>query len=140
MASTEILRDSRQAKFLTKVVEWVKEAVTEGDESKIVEALEELESQVTDIDNAGDLDHVGGVDLVLELLTHPMAKVRQMAFWVVGTTVQSHSKMQEMLLARGVLPKIMQPLGEKTQTNYPPTDSAYRNFILVFGIHYLEDI
>lgn len=57
------------------MVGWVKETVAAGEEDKLVEALEELESQVTDIDNAGDLDSVGGVNVVLELLDHPLPKV-----------------------------------------------------------------
>lgn len=64
-----------KAKFLEKVIGWVKETLVAGDEDKLVEALEELESQVTDIDNAGDLDHVGGVDIVMSLLEHPTPKV-----------------------------------------------------------------
>ena len=60
---------------ILQVVGWVKETVAAGDEDKIVESLEELENQVTDIDNAGDLDSVGGVNVVLELIDHPLPKV-----------------------------------------------------------------
>jgi hypothetical protein len=60
---------------MLQVVGWVKETVAAGDEDKIVESLEELENQVTDFDNAGDLDSMGGVDVVLELIDHPLPKV-----------------------------------------------------------------
>lgn len=36
--------------------------------------------------------------------------MRETAFWVVGTTVQSHTKMQNLLLDRGLLPKLLVPL------------------------------
>jgi hypothetical protein len=43
--------------------------------------------QATDIDNAGDLDHVGGLSIIIDLLTHKLPRVQQAAFWVLGTTV-----------------------------------------------------
>jgi hypothetical protein len=36
-----------------------------------------------------------------------LVQVQQAALWVVGTTVQSHLKMQEMIRQRGALPKIL---------------------------------
>ena len=61
---------------------------------------QELESEVSDIDNANDLDHatVDGLEPVLKLLSHPSTRVRASALWVVGTTVQSNPKAQEHLL------------------------------------------
>ena len=47
-----------------------------------------------DIDNAGDLDTVGGLKPTLELLQHEESKVRQSALWVIGSTVQHNTKTQ----------------------------------------------
>eukprot|EP00285_Hemiselmis_virescens_P018342 CAMPEP_0173393210 /NCGR_PEP_ID=MMETSP1356-20130122/21978_1 /TAXON_ID=77927 ORGANISM="Hemiselmis virescens, Strain PCC157" /NCGR_SAMPLE_ID=MMETSP1356 /ASSEMBLY_ACC=CAM_ASM_000847 /LENGTH=292 /DNA_ID=CAMNT_0014351195 /DNA_START=66 /DNA_END=940 /DNA_ORIENTATION=- len=105
-----------KAKFMEQCVVRVKDAVKAGEVEEIVASLEDLEEQVTDIDNAGDLDHFGGVDLVMKLLGHKMDKVRQASLWVIGTTVQSHPKMQEMLMARGVLPKLLDPLRKASKS------------------------
>ncbi|MGB1601783.1 MAG: hypothetical protein ACPIOQ_54150, partial [Promethearchaeia archaeon] len=76
--------------FLQTVVRYLKEAIADADEARIIDALHELESEVTDIDNANDLDHktVDGLEPVLKLLSqpHPSADVRTAALWVVGTT------------------------------------------------------
>eukprot|EP00961_Rhodomonas_salina_P254870 3444616-Rhodomonas_salina.1 len=80
--------------YLQKSVDWVKESLAAGDEEKLVEALENLEEQVTDIDNANDLDNLGGVEPVVGLLSHPSNPVRTAALWVIGTAAQSNPSAQ----------------------------------------------
>ena len=70
--------------------------------------------QVTDIDNANDLDSPGvyGLRPVIGLLDHKEPRVRIAALWVLGTCVQSNPKMQEKLLKLGMLPRFAKPLVE----------------------------
>ena len=46
----------------------------------------------------------------LDLLGHPSPRVRQAAFWVVGSTVQSNPKTQELVFKYGALPTILAPI------------------------------
>jgi len=79
-----------KVKFLQTCVKRIHAAIASGEEDEIVDALHELEGEVTDIDNANDLDHetVGGLEPVIKLLTNPSSRVQAAALWVIGTTVQ----------------------------------------------------
>jgi hypothetical protein len=121
--------------FLQNAVDGLLKARDSNVEDDLVEALEQLEDQVTgafscdesqilkhlllhelirmcpaDIDNAGDLDTLGGMRPTLDLLEHPSPRVRQAAFWVVGSTVQSNPKTQELVFNYGALPTILAPI------------------------------
>ena len=118
-----------KVKFLQTCVKNMEEAVSLGDEEKIVEALHELEEEVTDIDNANDLDHesVGGLEPVMKLLTHSSSKVRAAALWVVGTTVQSNPKAQKLLISKknqghDVLQLILLPIRESADSKMAAAD------------------
>mmetsp|Transcript_66940 Transcript_66940/g.97931 ORF Transcript_66940/g.97931 Transcript_66940/m.97931 type:complete len:320 (+) Transcript_66940:1-960(+) len=108
-----------KVKYLQTCVKWIHEAVATGDEETIIDALHELEGEVTDIDNANDLDHatVGGLEPVLKLLTHSSPRVRAAALWVIGTTVQSNPKAQELMLSKpdNVLNLILHPIREAAE-------------------------
>ena len=65
---------------------------------------------ISDIDNAGDLDTLGGLKPTLDLLSHPSGRVQQAALWVVGSTVQSNPKTQELVFNYGALPAILAPV------------------------------
>lgn len=110
-----------KVKYLQTCVKWIHQAVASGDEEKIIDALHELEGEVTDIDNANDLDHatVGGLEPVLQLLTHASPTIRAAALWVIGTTVQSNPKAQELMISKkaqghDVLQLILLPIREAT--------------------------
>ncbi|KAJ1492669.1 armadillo-type protein [Baffinella frigidus] len=105
---------SSKVSYLQSCVEFLNLAIAGNDSGKLVEALEELENQVTDIDNANDLDSPGvyGLKPVMQLLDHKDPKVRTAALWVLGSATQSNIKMQEKLLDYGVLPRLSKPLVE----------------------------
>jgi len=137
-----------KVKFLQTCVKGIHEAVSSGDEDRIVEALHELEEEVTDIDNANDLDHetVGGLDPVIGLLTHSSSRVRAAALWVVGTTVQSNPTAQKLLISKkdqghDVLHLILLPLREAAGSKLEAADpkllskALYALSTLVRGCH-----
>jgi hypothetical protein len=123
--------------FLQNAVDGLLKARDSNVEDDLVEALEQLEDQITgaffrescsfpipkrllvrelirmcpaDIDNAGDLDKLGGMRPTLDLLEHPSPRVRLAAFWVVGSTVQSNPKTQELVFNYGAIPTILAPI------------------------------
>eukprot|EP00960_Hanusia_phi_P023869 704118-Hanusia_phi.AAC.1 len=101
-----------KVKFLQKVVDKLLSSVRQGDAEELVEVLEELEGEITDIDNANDLDKLGGLDPVLELLAHEKREVKAAALWVVGTAAQSNPVLQELLAGKRVLAKLLAPMEE----------------------------
>jgi hypothetical protein len=74
-----------------------------------------------DIDNAGDLDTIGGLRPTIELLSHASGRVQQAALWVVGSAVQSNPKVQEQVLNYGALPTILEPI---RAASFPPDGAA----------------
>lgn len=56
--------------------------------SDLIQALEELEYHVHQIDNARDLDSIGGLVLVVRLLNHSDTEVISAACLVLGAAVQ----------------------------------------------------
>ena len=118
-----------KVKFLQTCVKNIHEAIASGEEDRIVDALHELEEEVTDIDNANDLDHetVGGLEPVIKLLTNSSSRVRAAALWVIGTTVQSNPKAQKLVMSkqhdgRGVLDLILLPIREATNSKMAGAD------------------
>ena len=118
--------------FLQTVVRYLKEAIADADEARIIDALHELESEVTDIDNANDLDHktVDGLEPVLKLLSqpHPSADVRTAALWVVGTIVQSNPTAQQHMIAKSdnginVMQLLLEPLREASAAQMAGADA-----------------
>mmetsp|Transcript_10896 Transcript_10896/g.36769 ORF Transcript_10896/g.36769 Transcript_10896/m.36769 type:complete len:342 (+) Transcript_10896:163-1188(+) len=101
-----------KVKFLQKVVERLLSSVRRDEAGELVEVLEELEGEITDIDNANDLDKVGGLQPVLELLSHREREVKTAALWVVGTAAQSNPVLQELLAGRHIMAKLLAPMEE----------------------------
>ena len=59
--------------------------------SELVEALEELEYHAHQIDNARDLDTIGGLVLVVRLLNHSDVEVVSAACLMLGAAVQRYN-------------------------------------------------
>mmetsp|Transcript_11420 Transcript_11420/g.17984 ORF Transcript_11420/g.17984 Transcript_11420/m.17984 type:complete len:389 (+) Transcript_11420:97-1263(+) len=109
-------REVMEAMFGTKIsmlqesVKNLNSANEANEEETLIDALESLEYHCSDIDNANDLDAVGGLSTVLDLMSHSSNAVRTAALWVIGTMAQSNPKGQEMLMSKGVLSSIFTPL------------------------------
>eukprot|EP00802_Teleaulax_amphioxeia_P015418 Tamp_15508.p1 GENE.Tamp_15508~~Tamp_15508.p1 ORF type:complete len:407 (-),score=90.77 Tamp_15508:315-1397(-) len=108
-----------KVKFLQVVVQRVRDALKSSDEDELVEALHELEDEVSDIDNANDLDHhtIDGLEPVLQLLSHASPRVRSAALWVIGSVAQSNPQGQTHLMEKkkdgyDVLRLILAPIRE----------------------------
>ncbi|CAL8993450.1 unnamed protein product [Prunus brigantina] len=70
-------------------------------------ALEELLILVEPIDNANDLNKLGGLVVVTRELDHSDADTRKMAAWVLGKASQNNPIVQKQVLELGALSKLM---------------------------------
>lgn len=70
-------------------------------------ALEELLILVEPIDNANDLDKLGGVAAVIRQLDNVEPDVRKLAAWVLGTACQNNPVVQNQILDHGTLTKLL---------------------------------
>ncbi|CAB3992264.1 Nucleotide exchange factor SIL1 [Paramuricea clavata] len=76
---------------------------SESAKSVILVALEELEYLVHQIDNARDLDVIGGLALVVNLLNQTDNEIQSQAAYVIGSAAQSNLPVQVSLLESGAL-------------------------------------
>ncbi|KAK9934192.1 hypothetical protein M0R45_021344 [Rubus argutus] len=70
-------------------------------------ALEELLELVEPIDNANDLNKLGGLAVVIGELNHSDAETRKMAAWIIGKASQNNPLVQKQVLELGALSKLM---------------------------------
>ncbi|KZT34757.1 Fes1-domain-containing protein, partial [Sistotremastrum suecicum HHB10207 ss-3] len=80
----------------------------EKEEEERVDALDELEMLVEQIDNANNLTPLGMWTPLLELLhSTESSKIRIQLLWILGTAVQNNPKAQSDFLTYNPLPKIL---------------------------------
>ncbi|CAN1812944.1 Hsp70 nucleotide exchange factor fes1 [Linum perenne] len=70
-------------------------------------ALQELLILVEPIDNANDLNKLGGLALVVRELNHPESEIRTISAWVIGKASQNNAAVQEQVLELGALSILM---------------------------------
>lgn len=78
--------------------------------------LEELQEIVESIDYAKNLQQIGGLSMLLELLESPHPRLRWRAAEVVATCVQNNPSVQKSFKAGGVLPPLMALLTDEDMT------------------------
>ncbi|KAL6188340.1 hypothetical protein ACLB2K_039733 [Fragaria x ananassa] len=71
-------------------------------------ALEELLELVEPIDNANDLNKLGGLAVVIGELDHSDSETRKMAAWIIGKASQNNPLVQKQVLELGALSKLME--------------------------------
>lgn len=69
-------------------------------------AFDNFEQLVENIDNANNMDPLGLWSPMLSVLDSPVADLRRMAAWCLGTAVQNNEKAQERFLAVNGVDKI----------------------------------
>ncbi|XP_021765577.1 nucleotide exchange factor SIL1-like isoform X1 [Chenopodium quinoa] len=71
-------------------------------------ALEELLTLVEPIDNANDLNKLGGLAAVIRQLDNAEPDVRKLAAWVLGKACQNNPVVQKQVLDFGILAKLLE--------------------------------
>ncbi|KAI1617915.1 hsp70-like protein [Exophiala viscosa] len=79
-----------------------------------VTAFDNFEQLVEGIDNANNMEPLGLWSPLLSQLDSPVADLRRMAAWCLGTAVQNNEKAQERLLAINGIDKLCQVAVEDT--------------------------
>ncbi|KAK9806566.1 hypothetical protein WJX73_001929 [Symbiochloris irregularis] len=69
--------------------------------------LEELTEIVENVDNARDLNRIGGIRTLKSLMESPYAGLRWRAAEVVGMAAQSHEPVQQQFLDDNILPSLL---------------------------------
>lgn len=103
--------------FVKKDVEIITQHVetlnsTSSSQAEIEYALDELEFFVHQIDNARDLDSIGGLSLVIKLMNSTEPSIISRATYVLGSATQSNPKVQQAALKQGVLPLLLRLLSK----------------------------
>ncbi|KAM1191430.1 hypothetical protein PS2_011721 [Malus domestica] len=106
-------------------------------------ALEELLVLVEPIDNANDLDKLGGIAAVIGELNHGDADTRKLAAWVLGTASQNNPVVQKQVLEHGALPKLVKMVKssfveEATKALFA-VSALIRNNVAGQELFYVED-
>ncbi|WJZ81858.1 hypothetical protein VitviT2T_001674 [Vitis vinifera] len=70
-------------------------------------ALQELLILVEPIDNANDLNKLGGLTVVIRELDNPDPEIRKTSAWILGKASQNNPVVQKQVLELGALPKLM---------------------------------
>lgn len=91
----------------------IKSELDKGEESDVPltekeDLLEELMEIVESIDYARDLEKIGGIDMLLDLLSSKHASLRWRAAEVVATCVQNNQPVQVEFVQAGAIAKLMQ--------------------------------
>ncbi|KAM7452426.1 nucleotide exchange factorsil1 [Porites harrisoni] len=76
-------------------------------------ALDELEFYVHQIDNAIDLDTIGGLTLVIKLMNSTDPSLVRRATYVLGSATQSNPNVQQAALKQGALPLLLRLLSNQ---------------------------
>ncbi|CAK9264036.1 unnamed protein product [Sphagnum jensenii] len=105
-------------------------------------ALQELLVLVEPIDNANDLDKLGGLKPVIDELDRPEEELRTLAAWVLGKASQNNLVVQKQVLKGGALPRLMEMThsnssAEAVKALYA-VSAIVRNFPLGQEAFYLE--
>ncbi|CAN1227785.1 Hsp70 nucleotide exchange factor fes1 [Linum grandiflorum] len=69
--------------------------------------IKELLILVEPIDNANDLNKLGGLALVIRELNHPESEIRTLSAWVLGKASQNNAVVQKQVLELGALSILM---------------------------------
>ncbi|KAG9082343.1 hsp70 nucleotide exchange factor fes1 [Ceratobasidium sp. UAMH 11750] len=77
------------------------------EEDERVEALDDFEMLVEQIDNANNLENLQMWEPLLELMRSPVTGVQRHAIWIVGTAVQNNSTAQAAFLKRNPIPHLL---------------------------------
>ncbi|CAE6394881.1 unnamed protein product [Rhizoctonia solani] len=77
------------------------------EEDERVEALDDFEMLVEQIDNANNLENLKMWEPLIELIRSPVAGVQRHAIWIAGTAVQNNSAAQNNFLKRDPLPYLL---------------------------------
>lgn len=70
-------------------------------------ALQELLILVEPLDNANDLNKLGGLAIVIQELDHPDHDIRRLSAWVLGKACQNNAAVQKQILELGALSKLI---------------------------------
>ncbi|CAK7335986.1 unnamed protein product [Dovyalis caffra] len=70
-------------------------------------ALQELLILVEPLDNANDLNKLGGFAVVIQELNHPDQDIRRLSAWVLGKACQNNAVVQKQILELGALTKLI---------------------------------
>ncbi|KAK9276392.1 hypothetical protein L1049_005925 [Liquidambar formosana] len=70
-------------------------------------ALQELLILVEPIDNANDLNKLGGLAVIIQELNNPDPEVRRSSAWILGKASQNNPVVQKQVLELGALTKLM---------------------------------
>ncbi|KAJ1300687.1 hypothetical protein OPQ81_002334 [Rhizoctonia solani] len=77
------------------------------EEDERVEALDDFEMLVEQIDNANNLENLKMWEPLMELMRSPVPGVQRHAIWIAGTAVQNNSAAQSEFLKRDPLPYLL---------------------------------
>ncbi|CAE7060162.1 unnamed protein product [Rhizoctonia solani] len=77
------------------------------EEDERVEALDDFEMLVEQIDNANNLENLKMWEPLIELMRSPVPGVQRHAIWIAGTAVQNNSAAQNNFLKRDPLPYLL---------------------------------
>ncbi|XP_065864024.1 hsp70 nucleotide exchange factor FES1 [Euphorbia lathyris] len=70
-------------------------------------ALQELLILVEPIDNANDLNKLGGLGVLMEELNHPDSDIRRVSAWILGKACQNNAVVQKQVLELGGVQKLI---------------------------------
>ncbi|KAI5595501.1 hypothetical protein BDE02_03G143300 [Populus trichocarpa] len=70
-------------------------------------ALQELLILVEPLDNANDLNKLGGLAIVIQERNHPDPDIRRLSAWVLGKAYQNNPVVQKQILELGALTKLI---------------------------------
>lgn len=110
--------------FLSKVmksdVEYLKEFVEiiknkDSKEEEVLNAVCELQNFVEQIDNANDLDKIGGLIHVIKLTQSDNKEIRENAFVVVGMVAQNNPEGKKKILEKGGLVYMIKTLRDEKE-------------------------
>eukprot|EP00794_Sanderia_malayensis_P005152 gene5152-5802_t len=76
-------------------------------EQELSIVLDDLENYVHQIDNAVDLEKMGGFELIISYLNHSVATLQEKAAKVIGSAVQSNPKAQAAALEHEAMPHLL---------------------------------
>ncbi|KAG0621219.1 hypothetical protein M758_3G002500 [Ceratodon purpureus] len=105
-------------------------------------ALQELLILVEPIDNANDLDKLGGLQSIIAELDRPEEELRTTAAWVLGKACQNNLVVQKQILQHKGLPRLMEMVeassSEEAVKALYAVSAVVRNFPLAQEEFYFE--
>ncbi|XP_024527110.1 hsp70 nucleotide exchange factor FES1 [Selaginella moellendorffii] len=101
----ERLKMPSDADLMRIAIKDLKNSSLSVDEHK--RALDELLELVEPIDNANDLNKLGGLEAVIDVLQSPEEDIRVAAAWVLGKASQNNRLVQSQILQMETLPALM---------------------------------